>query len=81
MRMEKLIKYARKLKKLLLSCSRSNDQENSASPLCTVYCEELFLKSAGKKGRFRRNENDMDPFILAHIAAQNHFSFRPNIYI
>jgi hypothetical protein len=78
--MEKLIKYVKKLKKLLTYSRRSTDQENSASPPCAVHCEELFLQPKGKKG-YCMIEKDLDPFILAHIAAQNHFSLGPNIYI
>ncbi len=48
--MEKLIKYVKKLKKLLTYSRRSSDQENSASPPCAVHCEQLFLQPKGKKG-------------------------------
>lgn len=75
--------YITKLKiKFLRLSSRRNDQEKSASPPRAVHCEELFLRPEGrKKEHISTSENDMDPFILAHIAAQNHFRVRPNIYL
>lgn len=80
--MKKIIMYGKKLKKLLKHSCRSSDQAISSvsSPAFAVRCEELFLSSVGEKCH-SSEENDMDPFVAANIAAQNHFTLRPNIYV
>jgi len=50
----------------------------SVSSPHAVTCEELFLSSGVQNGHRINDDHDADPFIPAHIAAQNHFTFRPN---
>ncbi|KAJ6973348.1 hypothetical protein NC653_033627 [Populus alba x Populus x berolinensis] len=74
--MEKLAKCARKLKRILKSLKEGSNSEivnHSVSSPHAVTCEELFLSSGV--------QNDHDPSIRAHIAAQNHFTFSPNICV
>lgn len=76
--------YGKKLIKMLKFSRSSSDEASSVSPPCAVHCEELFLPSAVKKEEDRRlgsNDHHIDPFIAGHIAAQNYFTLRPNIYI
>ncbi|KAG6570553.1 hypothetical protein SDJN03_29468, partial [Cucurbita argyrosperma subsp. sororia] len=79
-RMKELVKCFRKLKEILVSSHRKKGEEHetSASPPCAIFCEDLFLPSKRKKCyRAANNDVDRDPF----VAAQSHFSLRPNIYI
>ncbi|KAL4385139.1 hypothetical protein GQ457_15G015620 [Hibiscus cannabinus] len=46
-----------------------SEKTTSVSPPRAVFCEELFLPAKGR----------LDPFVAAQIAAQNHFSLRPNL--
>ncbi|XVE72468.1 hypothetical protein DITRI_Ditri11bG0041500 [Diplodiscus trichospermus] len=80
-RMEWLIKYIRMLKKMLRSTVAISENASvvSVSPPRAVCCEELFLPSQRKKGYHRPGDYCVDPFVAAHIAAQNHFTRRPNI--
>ncbi|KAA0054493.1 hypothetical protein E5676_scaffold552G00290 [Cucumis melo var. makuwa] len=56
--------------------------KTSTSPPCVIFCEELFLPSKKKKCYSAvNNDVDRDPLVGAHIAAQSHFSLRPNIYL
>ncbi|CAI0555236.1 unnamed protein product [Linum tenue] len=82
--MEKLAKCGKKLKQMMRFFTKSCDQNDavsslSSSPPRAVRCEELFVSRRGKS----RNDggDDHDPFLAALVAAQNHFSLRPNIYI
>ncbi|KAF5202305.1 hypothetical protein FRX31_008108 [Thalictrum thalictroides] len=75
MKLEKLIKYGKKLKKMIASSRKRDDRSVLVSPPQAVHCDELFKKSGKCKG-------DEDDLVLAtYILAQNHFSLRPNIYI
>ncbi|CAK7349051.1 unnamed protein product [Dovyalis caffra] len=86
---EKLTECARKLKKIFKFLNRGPGSNyhvvnySVPSPHIGVTCEELFLTSGGAQKGHRRNDHsyDHDPFMAAHIAAQNHFTLRPNIYI
>ncbi|OMP07533.1 hypothetical protein COLO4_07255 [Corchorus olitorius] len=85
-RMDWVTKYGRMLKKMLTSpddATNTSPEANavSVSPPRAVSCEELFLASEKKKGHRRPGDSCVDPFVAAHIAAQNHFSLRPNIYL
>ena len=85
MRMEVLTKCWRKLKKMVTCPDRdgsSYHQYETTSILqsSAVHCDELFLSSGGTKSE-KGDIGVDDPFIAAHIAAQNHFSLRPNIYL
>ncbi|CAI0551017.1 unnamed protein product [Linum tenue] len=86
--MEKLAKFGKKLKQMMRFFTKSCEQKDavstslslsSSSPPRAVHCEELFVSRRGKS----RNDggDDHDPFLAALVAAQNHFSLRPNIYI
>ncbi|CAL1409230.1 unnamed protein product [Linum trigynum] len=81
--MEKLAKCGKKLKQMMRFLTKSCDQNDAVSSLSSppraVRCEELFVSRRGKS----RNDggDDHDPFLAALVAAQNHFSLRPNIYI
>lgn len=53
-------------------------------PAAAVHCDELFHASERKRGHSTMDINDVNnasSVVVAHIAAQNHFSLRPNIYI
>ncbi|KAF9589492.1 hypothetical protein IFM89_024763 [Coptis chinensis] len=71
-KLEKLIKYGEKLKKIVTLQRKSCDR--TVSPPRAVHHDELFRKSAKAKV-------DDDPVLAAYTLAQNHFSLRPNIYI
>ncbi|KAF9614561.1 hypothetical protein IFM89_019308 [Coptis chinensis] len=71
-KLEKLIKYGKKLKNIVTLHRKSSDR--LVSPPRAVHHDELFRKSA------KANVDD-DPVLAAFILAQNHFSLRPNIYI
>ena len=83
MRMVMLMKCWRKLKKMVTCPDRdgSSDHQHEATSILqsrAIHCDELFLSSAGTKSeRGDIGVDDDDPF----IAAQNHFSLRPNIYL
>ncbi|KAL9384712.1 hypothetical protein Peur_021722 [Populus x canadensis] len=82
--MEKLAKCARKLKRIFKSLKTGSSSEvvnYSVSSPHAVACEELFLSSGVQNGHRINDDHDHDPSKPAHIAAQNHFTFRPNIYI
>jgi hypothetical protein len=82
--MEKLAKCAPKLKRIFKSLKIDSNSEivnHSVSSPHAVTCEELFLSSGVQNGHRINDDHDHDPFMRAHIAAQNHFTFRPNIYI
>ncbi|CAN0830670.1 hypothetical protein LINGRAPRIM_LOCUS3335 [Linum grandiflorum] len=77
--MEKLYKCGKKLKQMVKFFTRScDDYQITKNDVCPrpVHCEELFLQRRGRRGL-----GDDDPFVEALVAAQNHFSLRPNIYI
>ncbi|KAF9669572.1 hypothetical protein SADUNF_Sadunf14G0121500 [Salix dunnii] len=81
--MKKLTKCARKLKKVLKCLQRDSNSKMvnySVSSPSTVTCEELFLSSGVQNGHRRNDNHDHDPFLAANIAAQNHFTLKPNIY-
>ncbi|KAG6604746.1 hypothetical protein SDJN03_02063, partial [Cucurbita argyrosperma subsp. sororia] len=83
--MKKLVKCFRKLKKMLVSSNgtkRKQETPASSSRRCAVFCEELFLSSKRKKC-YGSVSNDVDhnPFVAARLAAQGHFSLRPNVYL
>ncbi|XVF71824.1 hypothetical protein PTKIN_Ptkin12aG0070600 [Pterospermum kingtungense] len=84
-RMEWLTKYCRMLTKMLRSPIATSQKASavsvSGSPHRAVCCEELFLPSQRKKGHRHTGGYCGDPFVAAHISAQNHFTFRPNIHI
>lgn len=76
-KMEKLIKYACKLKDTVASrfiCTST--QATVVSHPSAVRCDELF-----RPPNKRCSDQDVDPVVSAYIAAQNHFSLRPNICI
>ncbi|KAK8557669.1 hypothetical protein V6N13_008040 [Hibiscus sabdariffa] len=77
-----ITKYGRiMLQKMLRSPTAGRSEKTtSVSPARAVCCEELFLPAKGKKGhRFPGDCCRLDPFVAAQIAAQNHFSLRPNL--
>ncbi|OVA20032.1 hypothetical protein BVC80_1667g64 [Macleaya cordata] len=77
LKMEKLIKYSKKLKKMVTFPRKSTSSINS--PTRAVHCDELYLKSVKKCKNGQRNDNtNNDPVLAAYILAQNHFSLRPN---
>lgn len=83
MRMEMLVKCWRKLKKMLTFPDGNSDHHRampSVAPSRAVQCDELFLTSGGKKKRLG-DDMDVDPLVAAHLAAQRHFSLRPNIFL
>ncbi|EEF33438.1 conserved hypothetical protein [Ricinus communis] len=82
-RLKKLLRCcARKLKTLLVtSFRRSCGPAVLFSTPRAVRCEELFLSSEEQNTRTAYYDDDDHYIIAAHIAAQNHFSFRPNIYL
>ncbi|GMJ00656.1 hypothetical protein HRI_003734800 [Hibiscus trionum] len=63
-----ITKYGR----LMLKKMSPSPTDKTSSAPGAVCCEELFLPR--KKG-----DCGLDPFVAAQIAAQNHFSLRPNI--
>ena len=70
-KVEKLTKYG-----------KSSDKSTLIPPPHAVRCDELFHSSEGKGGHCRKDiDGNVSPVVAAHITAQNHFSFRPNIYI
>ncbi|CAL1407252.1 unnamed protein product [Linum trigynum] len=84
--MEKLAKFGKKLKQMMRFFTKSCEQNDavsssllSSSPPRAVRCEELFVSKRGKHSNDGRDGHD--PFLAALVAAQNHFSLRPNIYI
>ncbi|PON39301.1 hypothetical protein PanWU01x14_306260 [Parasponia andersonii] len=80
----KLIKHVGKLKKILKKSEGrkcgGDDGENLVSSPSVICCDELFFESEKKKGKSEENSTD-DLFTTAYIAAQRHFTLRPNIYI
>ncbi|GFZ05220.1 hypothetical protein Acr_17g0007920 [Actinidia rufa] len=85
MRMDMLMKCWRKLKKMVTCPDRdwSSDHQHEASSILrsrAVHCDELYISSGGTKSE-RGDIGVDDSFIAAHIAAQNHFSLRPTIYL
>lgn len=76
--------FGKKLKKMLkLSAGRRNttnsdkkeERSSSSTPSpFAVHCEDLFLPSSSSSSVGQRD-------IAAHIAAQNHFSLRSNVFI
>lgn len=75
-----LTKYCRMIKKILRS-EKATAVSVLVSPHLAVCCEELFLSSKRKKKQHHKRDYCVDPFLAAHIAAQNHFTLRPNIYL
>ncbi|PON87796.1 hypothetical protein TorRG33x02_163410 [Trema orientale] len=85
-RLVKLIKHVWKLKKILKKSEGirkcgGDDGENLVSSPSVICCDELFFESEKKKGKYEENSSDDDLFTTAYIAAQRHFTLRPNIYI
>ena len=81
-KVEKLTKYGKKLKKMVTFPGKSSDKSTLIPPPHAVRCDELFHSSEGKGGHCRKDiDGNVSPVVAAHITAQNHFSFRPNIYI
>ncbi|KAL7000015.1 hypothetical protein U1Q18_001165 [Sarracenia purpurea var. burkii] len=85
---EMMAKCWRKLKKMMVGMfpddGSSGPDHNPAgrtsvlrSRRC-VHCDELFLPYAGGT---KSRPGDDDPVIAAHLAAQRHFSMRPNLYL
>lgn len=73
----KLVICLKKLKKILKTQKEGKSVDGKER--FSIRCVELFFPSETEKGHCARN--DASPFIAAHIAAQKHFVFRPNIYI
>ncbi|KAH7861636.1 hypothetical protein Vadar_028728 [Vaccinium darrowii] len=85
-KMEMVVKCWRKLKKMIMTSSPDRHSDHhQARPKITssrvVQCDELFLASGGKKRRPGKDDVDVGPLVAAHLAAQRHFSLRPNLYI
>ena len=79
----KLIKHVRKLKKMLRKSEERNcgdEGENLVSSPLVISCDELFIEPKRGKDKYVKNNSD-DSFMASYIAAQRHFTLRPNIYI
>lgn len=80
MGMDKVVaKYCNKLKKMLASKKTSSVVDDHHPSSCPVHCDDLFV--AEKSGRSSTNQMDGNDLLEYHIAAQTHFSMRPNIYM
>ena len=81
-KVEKLTKYGKKLKKMVMFPVKSSEKSSVVQPPRPVRCDELFHASEGKRGHCTKDiDANVSAVVAAHIAAQNHFSLRPNIYI
>lgn len=91
---KKLIKYMKKLKKMLFDCkstsaniaaAKKDDQQNTSvansSPPSAIHCDELFYSKGHGSENYINDVADHNPFLVAHIAAHRHFALRPNIYL
>ncbi|KAL3633869.1 hypothetical protein CASFOL_022631 [Castilleja foliolosa] len=76
-----LKKCCRKLKKFIQADKKNGEGTNSNTSPQPIQCDELFLRTKKRNNRSGNAVGGDNLAVRHQIAAQSHFSMRPNIYI